>query len=230
MIVYIINLDSRQDRWQSVIHQAQLLNFQFVRISAVDSSPSKTDSNPYLADGVFAIWKSHQRALNQFLATSDSHCMILEDDFLLAKGYSLNKICEYIESDFDFIQIGFLKFGVLDRLDLSTKNASDFFFKFLHKISLIIPGANFNSRLFISSQRGIKINLVLANIRPGAHAYVVSRRMAEALLEINSPPFLSTDLLYMALGEMRSFRMVRTRRSLVRQSNSKSSVIDRFKN
>ena len=129
MIVYIINLDSRQDRWQSVIHQAQLLNFQFVRISAIDSSQPNTDSNPYLADGVFAIWKSHQRALNQFLATSESHCLILEDDFLLTKKYSSAKIETFAAGEFDFIQIGFLKFGVLDRLNLLAKNASDIFFK-----------------------------------------------------------------------------------------------------
>lgn len=230
MKVYVINLDSRKDRWQSVVKQSHLLGSQIIRVRAQDTSNQNGEENPYLSDGVFAIWRSHQLALHEFLLTSESHCLIMEDDFLLTKKYSSAKIESFAAGEFDFIQLGFLKFGILDRLNLLAKNASDVFFKFLHKISLILPGTNFNSRLFISSQGGIMINLVVANIRPGAHAYLVSRKMAEALLEINSPPFLSTDLLYMALGEMRCFKMVRTRRSLVRQSNSKSSVMDRFKN
>lgn len=229
MKVYIINLDSRKDRWLSATQQFNSLNLEAIRISAQDSTLLQNNENPFLADGVFAIWRSHQQALSRFLETDASHCMILEDDFILTKKYTSNRIAKFYESEFDLIQIGFLKFGFLDRFDVLVKNATDLIYKFLHKMSKYLPSLNLDSRLFISSQRGIDAGLVLANIRPGAHAYIVSRKMAEALLEINSPAFLSTDLLYMALGQMRSFKMVRTRRSIVGQSKSKSSIENRFR-
>jgi hypothetical protein len=86
----------------------------------------------------------------------------------------------------------------------------------------------FFSRLLIREQRGIPFDFVLNDIRAGAHCYLINRKFAEFALGINTPIFLSTDLLYMSLGHMRSLNMSRVRKNMVSQSNSPSSVTERF--
>jgi hypothetical protein len=86
----------------------------------------------------------------------------------------------------------------------------------------------FGNRLLVKEQSGLGWNIVPNNVRAGGQAYVVSRRFAEASQHMNAPAFISTDGMYMALGDVRSFRMFRFRKSIIDQTNSVTSVQQRY--
>jgi hypothetical protein len=91
----------------------------------------------------------------------------------------------------------------------------------------ILRSSKFTGKKLINENHNLPFNLVPYDIRAGAHAYLVSQKFAQSMQLLNSPPFLSTDGLYMALSWNRAFKMYRTRVNFVRQSNSKSSVESR---
>jgi GR25 family glycosyltransferase involved in LPS biosynthesis len=229
MQAYIINLDDRKDRWLSVERQFSSSHFNFQRVSAIQDAAVFDDTRCTL--GVTAIWLSHKKAMERFLASSDQYALILEDDFNV-KSWDKMKIIiqKSLLYKFDFVQIGYLKTSPLNSISILTQNSQDFFLKWLALASEIplLKRRKFFSRLLIREQTGIPMDFVLNDIRAGAHCYLINRKFAEFALGINAPIFLSTDLLYMSLGHMRSLNMSRVRKSVVSQSKSPSSVTERF--
>jgi hypothetical protein len=120
-----------------------------------------------------------------------------------------------------------LKESYWERADITFYTIRDQILKIMSR--LILPkflGAKF----LIQEQKNVPFKFIKNDIRAGAHAYFVSKNFAMSMQEINSSPtFLSADQLYMSLGEMRTFNMVRLRKSQINQDSSPSSVINRFK-
>jgi GR25 family glycosyltransferase involved in LPS biosynthesis len=230
MKAFVINLQSRTDRWEEVCRQRELLGVEIYRVEALTEQNSV--SSPFVTGVISATWQSHQRALKEFLQTSDDFAFILEDDFILLRNWDLEnlQICE--EFNVDFLQLGFLITNLIDRIQFTLNQFVDLTLKLLNRITYHLPylTPRLSSKLTVREQSGIPFRLVLNDIRPGAHAYIVSRRFAEAALKINSPEFLSADAVYISMGWMRSFNMLRMRSSHVGQSNSISSINVRFLN
>jgi GR25 family glycosyltransferase involved in LPS biosynthesis len=232
MRAYVINLEERTDRWEQVVAQQKKLGIEIQRVPATNRFEVSRKQSRYLESSVAAIALSHVKAIRLFLETPDAYCMVLEDDFLLKRNYSPEVISLATDRKFDFIQMGFLKMGIKEYFDILYCNLRDRMLKNFNVLAQIVPGTYRNfflSKFLVREQKDIHKSIVLADIRPGAHCYLVSRKFAQAMLEINNPAFLSADLLYMSLGTLRTFKMGRLRRSLVDQSNSVSSVVNRFK-
>lgn len=225
---YVINLDSRPDRWADVIAQQSLLGLEIHRVSAVTNDT--VVASPYVTPVIAATWQSHQKALQAFLKTSDEYALIMEDDFMLSKRWRKNRLNVGASLSADFLQVGFLITNSFDRVQLILSDALDCYLKMLRKLALTSEflGSRLRQKLLIREQVGVPFTIVCNDIRAGAHAYVVSRNFAEAALRINSPEFLSTDAVYISVGWMRSFKVLRFRRSLIGQSNSESSINERF--
>jgi GR25 family glycosyltransferase involved in LPS biosynthesis len=215
------------DRWNSVIAQSLKLELEVVRIDALPLSSVSKEKEGFVTRGVAAIWLSHQKAMSIFLESGETHGLILEDDFLIHKKF-VHKLATI--SNFDFIQIGYLKTSPFDAIACYVANVVDWSLKALSFIlkMRISRNARISKKLLVREQVGIPSWLVVNDIRAGAHAYVVSRRFAEAAQEMNTPIFISTDGYFRALGWMRSFSMFRFRKSAVGQSKSPSSVTNRF--
>ena len=228
MKAFVINLESRRDRWDSVLEQSKFLNMEIVRVIASDKKDIGDEK--FVSSGVAAAWKSHQSAISKFLETGDDFGLILEDDFLIMKKWSEFSIGEFNNLNLDFLQVGFLITTPLDFVEFQLKQVADTFLKFLLKISNFdfLGKFRLKERLLIKEQEGVPWSLVCNDIRPGAHAYIISRKFACAALNINNPIVLSTDALYMALGWMRAFNFFRVRKSLFAQSDSVSSIGSRF--
>lgn len=224
----MINLKSRTDRWISVEKQTQSLGIPLIRVDAV--SKDQVLGEPFVTPAVAAAWFSHKKAMSLFLGTQDEYALILEDDFVLQDSWSNFNFSNYKSLDIDFLQIGYLVTTPLDLLELKIKAAADLILKFLTWIShaRILEKTNLRKKVLIREQLDLPLHLVASDIRPGAHAYIVSRKFALAMQQINSPVILSTDALYIALGWMRSFKFVRFRKSAVSQSDSVTSIDDRF--
>jgi GR25 family glycosyltransferase involved in LPS biosynthesis len=228
MKAFVINLSARTDRWNSVEKQGDALGIPLTRVDAI----SKDDafSEPFVTSAVAAAWYSHRKAMKLFLETDDEYALILEDDFILQSRWSNFDFSIYQSLKIDFFQIGYLVTTPVDLLEMKIKGTVDFFLKILTRVAYarVFKKNNLRNKFLIQEQLGLPFHLVANDIRPGAHAYIISRKFALAMQQVNSPIMLSTDSLYMALGWMRNLRCVRVRKSVVSQSDSVTSINERF--
>ena len=228
MKAYVINLDSRADRWADVLAQQRTLGLEIRRVPAV--SIDSVLASPYVTPVIAATWQSHQKAMRVFLDTAEEYALIMEDDFVLSSRWRNDRLRVGTDIGADFLQVGFLITNVFDRLQIILSGTFDMFLKMLRNLAGLFDflGIRLREKLLIREQVGLPFAIVCNDIRPGAHAYVVSREFAFAMLEMNSPEFLSADAVFISMGWMRSFKVFRFRRSLIGQSKSESSIKERF--
>lgn len=226
LTTYLINLESRPDRLNSAIFEAQKVGLQLKQITATPAT-LKNNSSDLLSPAALACWDSHKRAMEEFLATGDSHCIIAEDDFLISNRRDLAGQIQAINiNDFDFLQIGFLNTGLLDRISRYLTNFESLFFINVASIVSKSPSLSekYSQKLRVRRNHKLPSFWVADDIRAGSHLYLISRRFAEIASRLNDPAFLTADGFYMALAWGKHFKMARTRQSYVRQSNSPSSI------
>jgi GR25 family glycosyltransferase involved in LPS biosynthesis len=229
MHAYVINLADRTDRWNSVLAQTNRLGLPIKRIDAVGLDQI-SDNDLFVAKGVAATWRSHQLAMSSFLDSGEPFGIILEDDFLISEQWSVEVARRALNVNPDFFQLGFLVTSPQDRLDLMVNNLIDLFLKFFCWLSNSFPQVSkkYGHRLLVREQAGLSLNIVANDIRAGGQAYLVSRKFALASKFMNTPPFTSADGMFISLGDLRSFRMFRFRSSLINQTQSKTSVQQRY--
>ena len=228
--MYVINLEQRTDRWGSVESESLKNKLELTRVDAVVAGSINASECIYMPPGVVATWKSHQAAFREFLSTSDPFCLILEDDFVIPRmTRKLHIALQEGYASFDFIQVGFLITSRIEYIDFKFQNLFDILKKFFSFEFFPIDSIKYlKGKLTISEQKGVPSELVLNDIRAGGHGYIISRKFAEAGLKMNEPVFFSTDGVFMALGKSRSFKMARFRKSVIDQTDSLTSVSQRF--
>ena len=206
IIGFLINLSSRQDRLADCESQFSKIPCEVIRVSAVDAKEINSEES-FVPAGVAATWRSHQLAMNEHLLSGFRYALILEDDL---------------------VQIGFLNPSFLRRVIRYGIDYRDLFLKLLFRTNELC-GGKLTKKLLVKEQKRVPFFLVLNDFQAGGHSYLVSRKFSEAAQKMNNPAFLSADGMLMALSETRTFRVARTRISLVSQSNSKTSVVERYK-
>lgn len=226
IVTYLINLELRTDRLKSAITEA---NKAGLNLERVDATPAVSNPNTLdiLSPPAFGCWDSHKRAMSEFLKTDNSFCIIAEDDFLITNVASLAKQIESINLNaFDFLQVGFLNTGLLDRMSRIFANFESLIFISCSRIMSRFPkiSRKYSQRLRVRRSYMLSYRWVADDIRAGAHFYIISRGFAETASKLNDPAFLTADGFYMALAWDKHFKMARTRHSYVKQSNSPSSI------
>jgi len=226
---YVINLKSRLDRWDSVLAQSAKLDIPIVRVNAIEME-SLSEQNLFVASGVAATWQSHQLAMATFLDSGEKYGVILEDDFFVTKSWSKTMFELALRVDPDFFQLGYLITSPLDRIELFFNDLFDRILKLLSKLCSfsVLLNKRLGGRLLIREQKLIPWNVVPNDIRAGGQAYLVSRKFALASKYMNTPSFTSADGMFISLGDVRSFRMFRFRKSLINQTDSVTSVHQRY--
>jgi GR25 family glycosyltransferase involved in LPS biosynthesis len=227
--ILVISLDTDTQRREACI--AQLFGYNYKFMSAIDGRSKADSSNGLVTAPIEAIWHSHSLALKQFLAGSSRYCLILEDDFLIKDRERFDDLVKKLmQEDFDLVQIGWLTTGLdivllrtYEALLYSTFGALNRVSRLSHKLTEILE-----RRLRPRRAAQVPKYAIPDSFLPGAHAYLVSRNLAEVVLKLNNPTFLATDDFYIALSKMRSFNIFRTRRSLVGQQGKSSTGNDRF--
>jgi len=218
IVAYVINLDSEVKRWESCNTEASILNLTLNRVSAIKAD-DLSQSN-YATKGVQAAWKSHCKALKIFLDSGADYAFLLEDDFKITHPQIIKRFIESGEyRNWDLVQFGYLLPGMDTKIKVLIANIEATFFKFLANIGQFKRGNRFKfmARLRVKIARNRPINFVADDCLPGAHFYLVNRKMALAILELNQPQFLSIDDFFSALSKMRTFKMLRSRKSAVEQ-------------
>jgi GR25 family glycosyltransferase involved in LPS biosynthesis len=229
-LAFVINLDSRPDRWYECQVQFRKLPFVPMRLPAIDSSSATIRGVDYVSNAVAACNYSHRESWQRFLNSSAEYLFVFEDDFVVTKKISLEVFNILISQDLDFLQVGYITSSFGEKISLGVENFRDSILKgilLLLKMSYRGKGL-ISQRLLLRERVGLQFNVVLNSAGAGTHAYIVNRKIASELLKMNTPMFLSADDFFIALAKMRIFRMARFRRTKVSQSQSKSSI--RIKN
>ena len=231
LTAYVINLAHRTDRWHDVECQRSSIGVSIIRVEAVDQDLEELSDLSFATKGVAATWLSHQKAAAEFLKTDAEYAMILEDDFLLLRKFKVPSIELLTNLRADFVQLGYLRVTPWESLDVTISNIRDRVLRVIQWITKSRWGSTnkYQKRLLIQERVGVPPDLVPVDIRPGGHCYVISRRMGQAMQELNNPIIFSADELFVSISKMRAFRMFRMRKSLASQSDSLTSVNSRFK-
>jgi GR25 family glycosyltransferase involved in LPS biosynthesis len=217
---FVINVDSDTNRWDSCLEEEKNNGLTLTRIEACKPKERAGLVDNYVTEGVHAVWESHLKAYIELLNSEHNYCVVLEDDFHIKNLNSLTKLVQNLNfNDWDMIQLGYITPGIDDRIRQLVANAESTIFKIIYRFCRLTPhlSKNFANRLRVI-EAGIEPKGFVANdFQPGGHCYVISKRLAAAVLLLNKPMFLATDDFYMALSRMRSFKIIRVRKSLVSQ-------------
>jgi GR25 family glycosyltransferase involved in LPS biosynthesis len=95
------------------------------------------------------------------------------------------------------------------------------------------PPSLLNAQKYFLNERKIrrklrmKVPIIYHAFEAGTHAYVISREFAQVMTDFNNPVFLPADLCFMGIARAKNFRILRTSKSMSRQSKSPSSIRSR---
>ena len=228
--LYVINLSKDIDRWSSVLEETTNLPFETNRVDAINAKD--LTPNQLVSPGVNAAWLSHLKVMEIILNSDREFALVAEDDFHLVNPNKLIKKLESLDlGEWDLIQFGFLKPGVDTRIKIAIANIDNLIFKILGKISQAkaLSGWNFASRMRVKQSLVTPVDFVMDDCQPGSHFYLVGRSFCSSVLSMNQPQFLSIDDFYVALSRMRTFKMLRIKKSLVSQKPFAAWAGPRFK-
>lgn len=229
LLILIVNLESEVSRRLQCSKQLQDLKHEF--ISAIDGRGLPKEAGQLVTPPVEAIWLSHLKALNSFLNSEYEYCLVLEDDFDLVSTEELRRNLRLVTKyQFDLVQLGWLNTGYDVQIFKNFEGFTYFAFRALNYL------ARFNSKirqLVEGKLRPARASEVPSfaipdSFLPGAHAYMVSRSFAKAVVKLNSPTFLAADDFYMAIVKMRAFNTFRLRKSIVGQKGLSTIGSNRF--
>lgn len=231
MKTYLINLASRPDRLETATTQLNYVDPNFVRIDGVFFSNPEKELTTLVTLGVKGCWESHKKCFIDFLDTNEKFALICEDDLEITHLDFLNEAIRWgIHNQVDLLQLGFLLQGVRNRLTYLIDTIEQVFFKTIYYFSdiKIISKMGLAAKLRVRRYGNTPYSCIPDSFLPGTHCYLVSKRMVELIVSLNSPQFLSADDFFVALSKMRSFDMYRLRRSAVTQTSSAPSIDARF--
>jgi GR25 family glycosyltransferase involved in LPS biosynthesis len=218
---FVINLDGENSRWENCLIQQSRFGFYLNRIRAIDKEKLVKLNEIFVSDGVRAVWLSHLKCFENFLSTDSSHALILEDDFQIQKPEKFSRLLsDKTLFEYDLVQFGFLKPGPDIAIRILIANIETTIFRLIARVGKlpILRNRKFRHRLRVREALNIPIGFTANDFQPGAHCYLISRRLAEATIRLNDPQFLSIDDFFTALSQMRTFKSIRVKRGLVSQA------------
>jgi len=222
---YLINLQKEVERR---IFSQELWPFPDIPMKVVNGVDQNQITAKYVTTGVAAIWASHLRAMETFLTSGEEFGIILEDDYQISDISEFSKILNLARTvNADFIQLGFLTTGIDVFIEKHLKNTQNLVFRI--GIAAPIIGTRIAHRMRVREASDTPPLLVSYQVLPGAHAYVISQKLARAITENQNEQFLAADDFFMSLAPMRTFRMYRAKNSCVNQREIPSTIGDRFK-
>lgn len=181
-MIWVINLDRREDRLRSAKKWFEGSQLEFIRQPAVDARSLDTRTLAYqavgnLSEAEVACGMSHRKALEQFLASGLEVGLIFEDDFL--ETASAKKIACWttflasLAGEMDACKLAIVQMGYLEK--------SRAFFSIDSLAAILRLGTP--SSLGLISRRSLgSFRLLRSDLRSGAHAYAVTIEGAKLLL------------------------------------------------
>lgn len=217
LLIQVINLVTRPDRLDRMRFQLEIAGLSFETLVGVDGKKAGFESK-FLSAGEIGCFKSHVNAMRRQKEIGAAYSLILEDDAALSSAVNEKFLSEMMDlmdrNKLDMLQIGFIE----------------------HFYSFTLRSGLLEAVISILNGRGKKdvsgARFVLGEFRSGAHAYIVSKRLADGISSaISEPPLLPWDdwLGLMAKAQThRNIRIARLVNSVVSQASrtSLNSKID----
>jgi GR25 family glycosyltransferase involved in LPS biosynthesis len=197
-------------------YQLENKGLSFETLVGVEGKKAGFESR-FLSAGEIGCFKSHVNAMRRQKEIGAAYSLILEDDAALSSVVNEKFLSEMMElmdrNKLDILQIGFIE----------------------HLYSFSLRSGVLESIINLLNERGRKdlsgFRYVLGEFRSGAHAYIVSARLAEGISSaVSEPPLLPWDdwLGLMAKAQThRNFRIARLVKSVVSQA-SRSSLTSKI--
>lgn len=228
-VSYFINLDNRQDRRHEFNANTSGLSFAIERHKAVDSK----ELNPadYLVPTpIAACWQSHQNVAEIFLSSKATHCLVFEDDVRIELKHvdEINRIWNSSLDGIDLLQIGYCVHNnsLSNRFSYSWQQIIVRLFVMLRLLNHNRVQAYLSKKYGYSFEYLTSIDMVAAaqTFELGTHAYIISRKFADFLIQFNNPIYLPADLALMEMSKVQNFKCYRLLDNLLLQSDSPSSI------
>ena len=222
--VYLINLSRREDRLVTALGELHKVGARVFRIEAVDSQIYQGDEPVFISKAAFVCALSHKKALLQFLESNELFGIIVEDDLEIISPKRFNMAMKIAnEYDLDLLQIGYVKTGVSDEINLFIVNFMSSVFKIVNFIFRTLNVSNMQ-RMRLMRNLGLPQSLVPDDFRAGAHCYLISRNLAHELVKIIEASNNTYDGLLMSISLHRKFRIARFKKSAVIQRVTESDI------
>ena len=248
---YVINLPTRLDRKINSLKRISGIGQTPQIIAAISGDDvERLNYEGTAPRNVIALWQSHRKVWQHFLATNDDACFVFEDDVQFANGSSkvIASISRLDFNTFDVLQIGFLplnsrwnyvlsEFLIYFRIKVSRiviKNLIKLFSFPILSNTRILKATSLRSKLVSRNLRIEELDeleqkidgnvILLSEFRSGTHAYLVTRRGAQKLLDYNVPTILGADLAFQMLAISMSLRVLRLSSSVAGQDDTPVSV------
>ena len=219
--ILVINLERDIERWKSVSRQQLEFGLRITRVPAVTIDDVTEDETRYVTKGVRAVWRSHMRCMNYLLSSESSFIVIAEDDFEIRNSKKLSEVL--IDSriyEFDVVQLGWVVPGLRARFSILYTDLEHKVFRIVHHfLRVFFPKSSHLKRLRVQRSGRAPRGFIPDNFLPGGQFYLISKKFALSIQELNDPQFLATDDAYMALAKMRNFSFIRSKDNLVRQKS-----------
>jgi GR25 family glycosyltransferase involved in LPS biosynthesis len=185
-----------------VTDSLESLGVNFEMIIAIDAETLRNRQTIFnLPLPAQACWESHVIAIEAFLKTGSSHAIVFEDDVLLHNWGTIEKMLSRKDfSNLDLVQFGYVNTGLIDRIQRNLINFESTIFQSLYYVSRNKPLNRFQKRLRVRRRVGMGFNLVAHDIRAGAQAYMISRNLAQVILQNSTTPLVPIDGLLMSLN------------------------------
>ena len=227
----VINLATRKDRHAAMKLRLSDLEIEHIFVKAVKISDLSSASELLITPTAEAVWMSHLNCLR--IATSSTvPVLIFEDDAVpkLNKQNISDLARIMLQEDLDFIQIGFLTHNFPEAFSIHLRNFYNTFTR-NRRFSFLFQKFGFKEVARASAQiwrSRLPNDFVVNDLRYGAHCYLVNPKFANRVIRTNNPPFLAADDFYVALSKMKTFKMVRLKKSKCSQDESVSSFTKRY--
>lgn len=182
MEAFVINLDRSPDRWSRVSRMLQTHGIKYTRVSAVDGqqlTPRERKKQTtrlcgaFCTDAQLGCALSHYHVWDQIVKQKSNMAMVFEDDVSLVDGFStkLNSFLREVPQDFDIVYLGCF-IGCFPDGKLN----------FLDRVLLAV--AKISTKPLGKKWVRVSEHVYIPTLALGAHAYIVSRKGAQKLLEL----------------------------------------------
>ncbi len=230
--VLVINVLERTDRLQRIESHLKSLGIDYEVVKAIDKYDLPESKNTFLSLDVERIWRSHLECLKLASKYHNGYTMIVEDDAKL--HFNSNELASIVSEiskiELQFLQIGFLCLNPIDSFSIVLRNVYDYLIRkrWLGNIFKLFGFLEISRASNQSWRKQVPKRYILNDVRYGAHCYLIHSNLANEIVMVNEPPFLSADDFFVSISKMKSFKMCRLRKSRAEQDESPTSVTKRF--
>jgi GR25 family glycosyltransferase involved in LPS biosynthesis len=132
--MYVINLDSRPDRFLNVDKQFSKHGLNLTRVSAVSGKDLTQAGEKTIAPpNNQAVWMSHQKVYLELINSNDEYCAVFEDDVVMTPA-AFDLLKEFETKMNELTEIDYFQFGYLTYNGRLDSGKYDFLVRMLQRV------------------------------------------------------------------------------------------------